>query len=293
MRPFKEDARLVSTAVMAMVVAATNVSAGGPQPEPPNRIEQSIKMKASGRMMLCGMSVRAKGFLGAIDPQQEEDLLGKCSTKLESAFLKAEAKCQASGAADCVTNDAPVIGSRIQTLSDRLEAFLAQEAVPAQRYVDNGDGTITDNQTGLMWEKKSTAIASGNNFADPHDVDNLYTWSATIGGTMPNGTAFADFLDKLNNCTTTDGSTVTGGFAGHCDWRLPSVVELAGIVGSGCDGVTPCIDPMFGPTIAVYWSATTLGTSPNSAWAVNFYIGSVFFDTKGNVGWVRAVRGGL
>jgi hypothetical protein len=44
------------------------------------------------------------------------------------------------------------------------------------RFVDNGDGTVTDNQTGLQWEKKTTAVGSVANLADPHDVDNAYTW---------------------------------------------------------------------------------------------------------------------
>ncbi len=41
------------------------------------------------------------------------------------------------------------------------------------RFVDNGDGTICDHQTGLMWEKKDAAdgVVDLNN---PHDVDNLY-----------------------------------------------------------------------------------------------------------------------
>jgi cysteine-rich repeat protein len=39
----------------------------------------------------------------------------------------------------------------------------------ALAYVDNGDGTITDSNTGLMWEKLS---ADGT----IHDWNNLYTW---------------------------------------------------------------------------------------------------------------------
>jgi len=38
------------------------------------------------------------------------------------------------------------------------------------RFVDNGDGTVTDNMTGLMWEKK-------DNSSGIHDMDNIYTWS--------------------------------------------------------------------------------------------------------------------
>src|SRR5213076_3053147 len=36
-------------------------------------------------------------------------------------------------------------------------------------YTDNGDGTITDDNTGLMWEKQSQDLSI-------HDVRNTYTW---------------------------------------------------------------------------------------------------------------------
>ncbi len=38
------------------------------------------------------------------------------------------------------------------------------------RFVDNGNGTITDRQTGLMWEKKTTD-------GSIHDLYNSYSWS--------------------------------------------------------------------------------------------------------------------
>src|SRR5439155_128123 len=69
------------------------------------------------------------------------------------------------------------------------------------RFVDNMDGTVTDNETGLQWEQKDGA-GGGANFADPHDVDNTYTWSSS--GTAADGTAFTDFLSRLNACTSSD-----------------------------------------------------------------------------------------
>jgi Protein of unknown function (DUF1566) len=81
---------------------------------------------------------------------------------------------------------------------------------------------VTDYDTGLMWEQKTDD-------GTVHDTNNRYTWSTTDLGTTPNGTVFTDFLYTLNNCTSSDGSTLTGGFGGHCDWRLPSVVELVGL----------------------------------------------------------------
>src|SRR5207247_60676 len=80
-------------------------------------------------------------------------------------------------------------------------------------YTDNGDGTITDNNTGLVWEKLS---ADGS----VHDMSNTYTWDQTFSG----------HVATLNSTS----------FGGHNDWRLPNVKELASIVNyedfPGCPG---------------------------------------------------------
>ncbi len=112
------------------------------------------------------------------------------------------------------------------------------------RLVDNGDATISDRPTGLMWEKKTID-------GSVHDMGNYYTWSTS--GTAPDGGAFTTFLNALNggatgvgNCVSADGLTQSGGFAGHCDWRLPTIGELQGIIDSsapGCGTGRPCIDP--------------------------------------------------
>lgn len=161
------------------------------------------------------------------------------------------------------------------------------------RYVDNGDGTVTDNYTGLQWEKKTTAVGSGANLADPHDVDNPYDWSSA--GTAANGPAFTDFLSQLNACTSPDGVAVTAVFGGHCDWRLPTIAELKAIrLAPFLCGTSPCIDPVFGPTQAnFYWSSTTDTGNPNLAWLVNFDTGDVNPGFKTSAfAPVRAVRGG-
>jgi hypothetical protein len=137
------------------------------------------------------------------------------------------------------------------------------------RYGVNGDGTATGYDTGLQWEQKDNLDGMPNP-ADPHDADNYYQWTTAFPGTTPNGTAFTGFLASLNDCLSSDGTTLTGGFAGHCDWRLPSIVELAGIVDPSAPGcgtlpiAIPCIDQtVFGPTVAdYYWSATTDAASP-------------------------------
>ena len=145
------------------------------------------------------------------------------------------------------------------------------------RYTDNGDGTITDNNTKLVWEKKSADSSI-------HDKDTKYTWA----------NAFAVHIVGLNAGL---------GFAGHTDWRLPNVKELLSIV--NYETLNPAVSPAFNTrcvagctvltcscTAAFYWSSSTGAGSPAGAWVVFFNIGSVRdIVGKGNSLRVRAVRG--
>lgn len=146
-------------------------------------------------------------------------------------------------------------------------------------YRDNGDGTITDLNTGLMWEKLSDD-------GSIHDWDDAYIWED----------AFAVKIATLNSPDDP--------FAGHTDWRMPNVKELASIVDYGV--FNPTIDPAFdngcSPICTVltcsctvpflYWSSSSVFFSERTAWLVNFTFGHVSFATKRHVVFhVRAVRG--
>ena len=106
-------------------------------------------------------------------------------------------------------------------------------------FVDNGDGTVTDRATGLMWMRQDSGQLG-----------------AGAGGALDWGTALA-WADTLT-------------LAGHDDWRLPNVKELQSIVDYGrAPSVTgtPAVDPLFAcSAITVedgstdypfYWSGTT------------------------------------
>jgi len=87
---------------------------------------------------------------------------------------------------------------------------------------------------------------------------------------------------------------VTGGYAGHCDWRLPQIDELHAI--ADCSLGNPCIDQSaFGPTNAssIYWSDTSNADFPDGAWFVVFRDGNVSGNFKYSRCQVRAVRDGL
>jgi hypothetical protein len=173
-------------------------------------------------------------------------------------------------------------------------AFICKSAVP--RFTVNGDGTLTDNQTGLMWEMQ-TSICSG----EVTCYFNVYSWSGS--GSAADGRLFEVFLAGLNGgdyYSPSAGQDVNAApkgpgscFAKHCDWRIPTVVELQTIVDLGCGSGPPCIDPAFGPTQpSGYWSSSAVEGDPNSAWYVDFGAGdggAGFFNKRPGSS-ARAVR---
>lgn len=81
-------------------------------------------------------------------------------------------------------------------------------------FVDNGDGTITDNATGLMWQQADDGVARD--------------WGSSLS-----------YAENLN-------------YAGYTDWRLPNAKELHSIVDyTRCPDITnsPAIDPLFSTTM--------------------------------------------
>jgi hypothetical protein len=166
----------------------------------------------------------------------------------------------------------------------------------ALSYTDNGDGTITDSNTGLMWEKKDDSNGI-------HGKGRTYTWGMTSEPYTMNGTMVTTFLSTLNAPPC---------FAGYCDWRIPNVKELQTIVDyeirypgpavnaafhnvAGCPGCTDVTLASCSCTsFDYYWSSTTPGDYPKLAWSVYFSNGNVGYnDGKDYNGAVRAVRGGL
>ena len=138
------------------------------------------------------------------------------------------------------------------------------------RFVDNGDGTVTNTCTGLMWQK-GTADVSGN---------------GSIGTEVGNDDRL-NWQPALKYCEDLD-------FAGHSDWRLPNVQELQSIIDYG--RVTLAIDPVFEAVSGGYWTSSSHADIPKNAWVVNFDVGVDFpvvpdaFKYRGF--WVRAVRSG-
>lgn len=173
-------------------------------------------------------------------------------------------------------------------------ASLAGSTCTGSRFTNNGDQTVTDNLSGLVWEKKDN-LDGTENYADPHDADNAYAWGF---GVKENGDVFISFLRLINE---------SAGFAGSNGWRLPTLLELQSIIlDFACRGYGggplcicpsfPCVDPALDASNTkpdYYWSATTEVASPDYALIVDFGNGVVFDNQKSAGSGTRAVRGGL
>jgi hypothetical protein len=166
----------------------------------------------------------------------------------------------------------------------KLDAKAAKAAV-ACRFRDNGDGTVTDADTGLMWEKKLTELQGFpcEVFNVPSCASRRFNWFD----------AMSTFIAELNGAG--DFQTQTPRLH-YTDWRLPNFAELRTIVDvsiPNCPSeMAPCIDAIFGPTaLTTYWSSTLYDLNPDAVLAVGFDVGGgSVISVKTISNGARAVR---
>jgi len=154
-------------------------------------------------------------------------------------------------------------------------------AWPSPRFANNGDGTVTDNLTGLIWLQNANCMGTNYPEFDNDNIagDGLVTWQHSL-----------DFIAGINDGTY----SACGGVSPLTDWRLPNIRELHSLVDYGNAYPAISSDHPFDnfQFDSHYWSSTTLDFSSN-AWSVRFEIGEVRLVSKANNEYyVWPVRGG-
>ena len=121
----------------------------------------------------------------------------------------------------------------------------------------NGDGTVTDNKSKLMWQQS--------------DAGNSFNWSSA-----------KQYCD----------SVMIGDYA---DWRLPTVAELDSIFDYNSTGTTLFASPFTNNAASTrYWTGRPLASNTSNYWYMMSNDASTATSGgTGNFGHVRCVRGGL
>jgi hypothetical protein len=226
-----------------------------------------------------------------VDPMTDEDYCGVDSTCLGGVVCGATEKCVVGVCEDVGGGGgypAPVektgqticwgdVGNVIDCTGTGQDGEHQKGVTwPNPRFTDNGDGTVTDNLTGLIWLKNADCIGHR-------------TWNDALSDCNGLASGF---------CGLTDGSN-----AG--EWRLPNRNELASLIHKGYynfalpntagTGQWSEGDPfinLFAGVNSNYWSSTTDALYTDYAWLVHMYDGFVNSSNKTSFNYVWPVRGG-
>ena len=149
---------------------------------------------------------------------------------------------------------------------------------PNPRFTDNGNGTLTDNLTGLTWLQDANCIAS--NYPD-------YDQDSNPGDGAVNWQHALDFVAGINDGTYSQcGAAAT-------DWRLPNIRELSSLI--DFTNYYPAL-PISLQLIIMnnmnqyYWSSTTHANTLQTAWAIHTGTANLMDAYKDAVSFVWPVR---
>ncbi len=137
-----------------------------------------------------------------------------------------------------------------------LLLFSTPGIIFAVDFTDNGNGTVTDKRTGLIWEQHASELESSDQ----------KTWEEAI-----------TYCEELS-------------LGAALDWRLPNVRELGMLI--DFSRRDPASDATFFPNIktSYYWTSTSYMYDLSKAWYITFYDGFHLGTYKTVSNYVRCVR---
>lgn len=152
-----------------------------------------------------------------------------------------------------------------------LGVGLTVPAWSAAPFTVNGDGTVTDETTSLVWDQCPYGLS---------------------GATCATGTAFTSTWDVALNASVAANAASYKGFS---DWRVPNKNELESLatIDSYVAG-EPFIDTAAFPGTPLngFWTSTTFAPVPSRAWIVDYTNGDPYGGLKTFTKYVRLVRSG-
>jgi hypothetical protein len=153
--------------------------------------------------------------------------------------------------------------------TQRCDVSLYPLSTPTARFEDNGEGTVTDKQSKLMWMR----CAVGQTWAGGtcSGAATALTWQAGLDA--------AQAINKRGNFF-------------FSDWRLPQVPELAGIAERQCTNPRINLAVFPGTPSAAFWTATSRPSTAveTFAFVLGFGADGIKYVSKEEMHNVRLVR---
>ena len=142
-------------------------------------------------------------------------------------------------------------------------------AWPTPRFTDNGNQTMTDNLTGLIWTKNATAPGPAG-----CNAGTSMTWKQAL-----------DYVKCLN----------TNNYLVHNDWRLPNRKELRSLINYGQSGSLYMdswlnAQGFYNVMGYDYCSSSSIPFNPKLVWEVEMSLNQVIQIGKNNAFFVFPVR---
>lgn len=201
------------------------------------------------------------------------ELIGKCFLKLnldDARILKTQGgdKFDLYAKLECIKKSLSVEnyyiqwnGNKYDLVIEKLQLKINLPSVSnhdefkwaksiCNKFKDNGNGTITDNATGLIWQQKTA-------------------------GTM-------NWDDAMKYCKNLK-------LGSYSDWRLPSIEELLSIVDLNLKKPKIDTAYFPDAKSSFYWSASSYAYNNEAAWGVGFYSGDSHYGYKSAFFCVRAL----
>lgn len=145
-----------------------------------------------------------------------------------------------------------VYGSEIPCADSEQDGqFKKGAAWPDPRFSNNGDQTVTDRLTGLIWTRDGNAPGPG----------------ACGPGTDK---AWQDGLDYVK-CLNANN------YLEHSDWRLPNRKELFSLINYGQSNTAAWLNSTGFTNVkgSMYWTSSTFAGYPGQAWFINMWFGHI------------------